>query len=65
MHAYLLTVFGLICFLEGLPYLASPKQVRKWLNWVLSVPTPSLRIMGAALMLVGLLFVYLGRNNGG
>jgi hypothetical protein len=65
MHAYLFTVIGLLCFLEGLPYLASPQQVRKWLNWLLSVSTPSLRIMGAALMVVGLLLVYLGRMNGG
>lgn len=65
MQGYLLTVLGLICFVEGLPYLATPQQVRKWLNWLLSVPAPSLRIMGAALMLVGLVLVYLGRKNGG
>jgi hypothetical protein len=65
MHAYLLTVIGLICFLEGIPYLASPGQVRKWLNWLLSISTPSLRIMGAVLMVVGLFLVYLGRKNGG
>ena len=65
MHAYLLTVLGLICFVEGLPYLATPKQVRKWLNWVLAAPNHSLRILGAALMVVGLLLVYLGRRHGG
>jgi uncharacterized protein len=65
MHAYLLTVLGLICFIEGLPYLATPKQVRKWLNWLLSVSNLYLRIVGAALMVVGLLLVYLGRKNGG
>ena len=65
MHAYILTVLGLICFLEGLPYLATPKQVRKWLNWLLSAANHSLRILGAALMVVGLLLVYLGRRHGG
>jgi hypothetical protein len=65
MHPYLFTVIGLICFLEGLPYLASPGQVKKWLNWILSASTLSLRIMGAAIMVVGLLLVYLGRKNGG
>ncbi len=65
MNAYLLTVLGLICFIEGLPYLATPQQVKKWLNWLLSVSTPSLRILGAALMFMGLLLVYLGRKNGG
>ena len=65
MHAYILTVLGLICFIEGLPYLATPEQVRKWLKWLLSVPNPSLRILGAALMVAGLLLVYLGRRHGG
>jgi uncharacterized protein len=65
MHAYILTVFGLICFVEGLPYLATPEQVRKWLSWLLSVSNRSLRILGAALMVVGLLLVYLGRKHGG
>ncbi|MGA2402809.1 MAG: DUF2065 domain-containing protein [Syntrophobacteraceae bacterium] len=65
MYAYILTVVGLICFLEGLPYLASPDQVRKWLKWLLSSPNSSLRILGAALMVVGLFLVYLGRKNGG
>ena len=65
MHAYILTVLGLICFIEGLPYLATPEQVRKWLNWLLSVSNPSLRILGAGLMVAGLLLVYLGRRHGG
>lgn len=65
MHAYLLTVLGLICFIEGLPYLATPKQVRKWLNWLLSVSNLYLRVLGAALMVAGLLLVYLGRKHGG
>ena len=65
MYAYILTVLGLICFLEGLPYLASPDQVRKWLKWLLSSSNSSLRILGAALMVVGLFLVYLGRKHGG
>ena len=65
MYAYILTVLGLICFLEGIPYLATPEQVRKWLKWLLSVSDPALRILGAALMVVGLLLVYLGRRHGG
>lgn len=65
MYAYILTVLGLICFIEGLPYLATPEQVKKWLNWLLSVSNPSLRILGAVLMLMGLFLVYLGRKHGG
>jgi uncharacterized protein YjeT (DUF2065 family) len=65
MHKYMLTVLGLICFLEGLPYLANPDRVRKWLNWLLSSSNSSLRMLGAALMIAGLLLVYLGRQHGG
>ena len=65
MHAYMLTVLGLICFVEGLPYLATPLQVRKWLNWLLSASNSHLRILGGALMVMGLLLVYLGRKHGG
>ena len=65
MQYYILTVLGLICFVEGLPYLATPEYVKKWLNWLLTVSNPFLRILGAALMVVGLFLVYLGRKYGG
>ena len=65
MHAYILTVVGLICFIEGIPYLATPEQVKKWLQWVLTISDSSLRFLGGALMVVGLLLVYLGRKHGG
>ncbi len=65
MYAYLLTVLGLVCFMEGLPYLATPEQVKKWLQWILSASNHSLRLLGAALMVMGLLLVYLGRGHGG
>ena len=65
MYAYMLTVVGLICFLEGLPYLAAPDKVRKWIKWLLSSSNSSIRALGAALMILGLLLVYLGRKHGG
>ena len=66
MHAYLLTVLGLICFLEGLPYLATPEQVKKMAEaGSFHLSNLSLRILGAALMVAGLLLVYLGRKHGG
>ncbi len=65
MHAYILTVLGLICFVEGIPYLATPEHVKKLLNWVLSSSDSSLRFLGGALMIAGLLLVYLGRKHGG
>ena len=65
MYAYLFTVAGLILFFEGIPYLATPHQLKKWLEWVVSTRTPHLRLLGAGLMVVGLAMVYWGRNHGG
>lgn len=65
LEGYIFTVIGLICFVEGLPYLATPEHVRKWLNWLLSASNPALRLLGGALMVMGLLLVYWGRRHGG
>lgn len=62
---YLITVAGLICFFEGLPYLASPEHLKKWLQQVCCAPNRYLRMLGGALMLFGLLLVYWGRTHGG
>jgi len=65
LQSYLITVVGLICFMEGIPYLASPDQVRKWMQWVCSANSRHLRMLGGVLMLLGLVLVYVGRRNGG
>jgi uncharacterized protein YjeT (DUF2065 family) len=65
LKGYLLTVLGLICFFEGLPYLASPDKLKVWLQKVLEMPNRHLRILGGLLMIAGLLFVYWGRRHGG
>lgn len=65
MQEYWITVVGLICFFEGLPYLASPEQLKKWLQQVCGAPNHILRMLGGALMVVGLLLVYWGRRHGG
>jgi len=62
---YLLTVIGLICFLEGLPYFAFPDRLKKWLLMLSGLPTEQLRFIGGALMLLGLLLVYWGRRHAG
>jgi uncharacterized protein YjeT (DUF2065 family) len=65
LKGYLLTVLGLICFFEGLPYLASPEWVKAWLLKLCSLPNRHLRIIGGSLMVLGLLFVYWGKHHGG
>ncbi len=65
MIGYLVTVVGLICFFEGLPYLAVPAHLKKILHWVIATRTNHLRLMGCGLMVMGLLLVYWGRTHGG
>jgi uncharacterized protein len=62
---YFITVLGLICFLEGLPYVAFPRHIKAWLEKLISMPSMQLRLMGGAMMVVGLLLVYWGRRHGG
>jgi len=59
---YWLTVIGLICFLEGLPYLAAPEQLKNWFRALLEMENAKLRGLGAVLMVLGLLLVYWGRR---
>jgi uncharacterized protein YjeT (DUF2065 family) len=60
--SYWLTVLGLICFFEGLPYMAAPDQIKTWLRKVITMESRNLRILGAAMMVLGLLLVYWGRH---
>ncbi len=62
---YFLTVLGLLCFIEGIPYLAFPEQLKRWLEQVGQMPEKHLRALGGILMVAGLLLVYLGRHHGG
>lgn len=65
LTGYLLTVVGLICFFEGLPYLASPENLKKLLEQLIRTPSRMLRLLGGALMILGLLLVYCGRHYAG
>ncbi len=62
---YVLTVLGLLCFIEGLPYFAFPEQLKRWLQQVSTLPGGQLRVFGGVLMVLGLALVYLGRHHGG
>ncbi|MCU0571517.1 MAG: DUF2065 domain-containing protein [Syntrophobacteraceae bacterium] len=60
--SYWLTVIGLICFFEGLPYMAAPDQLKGWLRMLLDMESRHLRALGAAMMVLGLLLVYWGQH---
>ncbi len=42
----LLTLIGLVFVLEGLPYLAFPEAMQRWLKQLLEMPPGQLRFMG-------------------
>lgn len=60
--SYWLTVIGLICFFEGLPYMAAPDQLKGWLRMLLDMESRHLRVLGAAMMVLGLVLIYWGRH---
>ena len=59
---YFLCVIGMVMIVEGLPYFARPDKMKSWLRKMLETPDGELRKIGAVVMTVGLLLVYLGRS---
>ena len=51
--------FGLVLIVEGLPYLAFPDKMKKWLQQIQQVPDNQLRIIGFLAMCFGLLLTYI------
>lgn len=64
-EGYWFTVVGLICFFEGLPYLAMPERWKRLTLTIIATESRLLRVFGGILMVLGLLLVYWGRNHGG
>ncbi|MCP4682344.1 MAG: DUF2065 domain-containing protein [Desulfobacterales bacterium] len=55
----LFSLLGLVLIVEGLPYFAFPGKMKKWIATVQDMPDPHLRVFGFAVMVLGLLIVYL------
>jgi hypothetical protein len=55
----LLVVIGVVMIVEGVPWFLSPGGYKRLLLQVLPLNDGLLRLMGLALMLAGLLLVYL------
>jgi len=58
---YFLCVLGMVFIVEGLPYLAFPERIKRYLRSLMEMPETTLRIMGSAAVAFGLLLLYLGR----
>jgi uncharacterized protein len=52
----------MVMIVEGLPYFAFPEKMKDWLLKLVEVPDTSLRKLGFALMLAGLLLVQISRR---
>ena len=60
----LVTLIGLVLILEGLPYVASPEAMQRWLKQLCEMPPDSLRFMGIFAMAVGFVLCFLAQRSG-
>ena len=58
----LLVVIGVVMIVEGIPWFLSPGGYKRLLLQLLPMSDTALRAMGLALMLAGLLLVYLVKS---
>ena len=58
----LITLAGLILILEGLPYVASPEPMQRWLRQIASMPPHQLRRVGLFAMAAGFLLCALAQK---
>lgn len=54
----LLKVLGMVLVIEGIPWFLSPRRARNTLQHLSEMSDPTLRTVGLALMVLGLLAVY-------
>ncbi|MDY6954877.1 MAG: DUF2065 domain-containing protein [Thermodesulfobacteriota bacterium] len=62
MMEYFLCVLGMVMIIEGLPYFAAPSKMKVWIQKMVELPDPSLRLIGFLLMAFGLGLVYIARH---
>jgi len=59
---YFLCVLGMVLIIEGLPYFTFPDKLKIYLSKLTEIPDSSLRILGVAAVVIGLLLVYFGNS---
>lgn len=52
-------VLGMVMVLEGLPYAAAPEKMKEWLATLADSPAATLRMVGFASLIGGLLLCWL------
>ncbi len=56
--AFILSVFGVVLVMEGIPYFAFPGKVKRWALAIQEIPDSGLRAMGITSMIAGLVLLY-------
>ncbi len=59
----LVTLIGLVLVLEGLPYVASPESMQRWLRQILELEPAQLRRIGLAAMAVGFMLCLVAQRS--
>ncbi len=60
----LVTLIGLVLVLEGLPYVASPEAMQRWLKHLTRIPPAQLRVLGLLSMGIGFITLFIARATG-
>ena len=60
----LITLIGLVLILEGLPYVASPESMQRWLRQLAEMRPENLRVMGIFAMAAGFLICFIAQKTG-
>ena len=60
----LITLIGLVLVIEGIPYVASPQAMQRWLKQLSVTDPEKLRIMGFLAMIAGLILCFIGQRSG-
>ena len=63
MKLFLLLI-GMVLVIEGLPYVAAPEAMQKWLRQLIEIPPSQLRIIGLIAMGSGFAILFLTRGAG-
>ena len=60
----LITLIGLVLILEGLPYVASPEAMQRWLKQLAEMRPDILRIIAVWALPAGLLLCFIAQKSG-
>jgi uncharacterized protein YjeT (DUF2065 family) len=60
----LVTLIGLVLVLEGLPYVAAPEAMRRWLVQLSEMKSQHLRTIGLLAMGAGFLILFVAQKAG-